>query len=203
MKNFTKLILGTIMITAAACSGSGSKSASDTDTTKSAMSNSTDAAIDSNKKELALKDSTELKDDAKFVVTAANGGMLEVTLGKLAQQKASSAAVKEFGMMMVTDHSKANDELKALAGSKVITIPAILSNDKQKDVEDMSKLSGAEFDQKYIDYMVKDHKEDIDEFKKEASDGKDAEIKAFASKHVPILQHHLEAAEKAQATVKK
>lgn len=191
------------MITAAACSGSGDKSASDTDTTKSGLSNSTDAAIDSNKKELALKDSTELKDDAKFVVTAANGGMLEVTLGKLAQQKASSAAVKEFGMMMVTDHSKANDELKALAGSKVITIPAILSNDKQKDVDDMSKLSGTEFDQKYIDYMVKDHKEDIDEFKKEATDGKDAEIKAFACKHVPILQHHLEAAEKAQATVKK
>lgn len=191
------------MITSAACSGNGGKSTSDTDTTKSALSNSTDAAIDSNKKELAAKDSTELKDDAKFVVTAANGGMLEVTLGKLAKQKASSAAVKEFGAMMVTDHSKANDELKALAGSKVITIPAILSNDKQKDVDDISKLSGAEFDKKYIDYMVKDHKEDIDEFKKEAEDGKDTEIKAFASKHVPILQHHLEAAEKAQATLKK
>lgn len=203
MKNVTKLLLGTIMIAAEACSGNGNKGGADTDSSKSVMSNSTDAAIDSNKKELASKDSTELKDDAKFMVNAANGGMLEVTLGKLAQQKASSPQVKEFGMMMVNDHSKANAELKTLAGTKVITLPAILSNDKQKDVDDMAKLSGAEFDKKYTEYMVKDHKEDIEEFKKEAQDGKDAEIKAFAAKHVPILQHHLEAAEKAQAAVKK
>jgi len=191
MKYLSNLLLAGLVVTAVSCKQ------------KAENSSSTDAALDSNKKELAAKDSTELKDDAKFAVTAANGGMLEVELGKLAKTKAASAEVKQFADMMVTDHSKANKELMELAGAKVITLPAILSNDKQKDYDDMAKLSGSEFDKAYTDYMVKDHKEDIEEFKKESTDGKDAELKAFAAKHVPILQHHLEMAEKAQAAVKK
>ncbi|TWR23873.1 DUF4142 domain-containing protein [Mucilaginibacter pallidiroseus] len=191
MKYLSNLLLAGLVVTAVSCKQ------------KAENSSSTDAALDSNKKELAAKDSTELKDDAEFAVTAANGGMLEVELGKLAKTKAASAEVKQFADMMVTNHSKANKELMELAGAKVITLPAILSNDKQKDYDDMAKLSGSEFDKAYTDYMVKDHKEDIEEFKKEASEGKDAEFKAFAAKHVPILQHHLEMAEKAQAAVKK
>jgi putative membrane protein len=105
--------------------------------------------------------------------------------------------------MMVTDHTKANTELKALAGTKFITLPAILDSKKQKDYDDMSKMKREEFDKTYIDYMVKDHEEDIELFKKEAQEGKDAELKAFAAKHVPILELHLQMAQQAADAVKK
>ena len=202
MKNVLKFLSGIVIIAAASCSGNGSKGTADSDSTANYSSNSTDAAIDSNDKELKAKGSTELKADYEYAVKAANGGLMEVELGKLAQQKAITPQVLAFGKMMVTDHSKANTELKGLAAAKFITLPAILSNDLQKDYDDMEKLGKAEFEKAYTDYMVKDHKEDIEEFQKEAKDGKDTVLKAFAAKHVPILQHHLEMAQQASDVVK-
>jgi putative membrane protein len=192
MKNLFYLPIAAMMISAAVSCNSGTSSQS-----------STDAAIDSNEKELKAKDSTELSEDAKFAVAAANGGMLEVELGKLAKNKAIAPKAIAFANMMVTDHTKANTELKALAGTKFITLPAILDSKKQKDYDDMSKMKREEFDKTYIDYMVKDHKEDIELFKKEAQEGKDAELKAFAAKHVPILEHHLQMAQQAADANKK
>lgn len=166
-------------------------------------SNSTTTAIDSNKKELESKDSTKLEADVEYAVKAANGGMLEVQLGKLAATNGTSQKVVDFAKMMVDDHSKANKELMAIAASKFITMPAILDNKTQKDYDDFTKMDKKDFDKAYIDYMVKDHKEDIDEFKKEVKDGKDAEIKGFALKHIPILEHHLQMAQAASDAVKK
>jgi putative membrane protein len=203
MKNVLKFLSGIAIIAAASCSGNGSKGAADTDSTANYSSNSTDAAIDSNKKQLKAEDSTAVFDDTKFAVAAANGGLLEVQLGKLAQSKSVSPKVLEFAKMMVEDHSKANKELMAIAGTKTITLPAILDNKTQKDYDDMAKLGKSEFDKAYTDYMVKDHKEDIDEFQKEADKGKDTELKAFAAKYLPILKHHLEAAQQASDAVKK
>ena len=135
----------------------------------------------------------ENKNTNNFAMKAANGGILEVELGRLAQEKAQSQEVKDFGAMMVTDHSKANDELKALATLKNITLPSTLGEDEQKHVNDMTKLSGKEFDKKYVSMMVDDHKEDIDLFKKAAEDDKtEAEVKAFAFKTLPTLQKHLD-----------
>ncbi|MBD1383697.1 DUF4142 domain-containing protein [Mucilaginibacter rigui] len=203
MKNVLKFLSVVVITALASCSGNGSKGTADTDSTASYNSNSTDAAIDSNKKQLKAEDSTEVFDDTKFAVAAANGGLLEVQLGKLAQSKSVSPKVLEFAKMMVEDHSKANKELMAIAGAKTITLPAILDNKTQKDYDDMAKLGKTEFDKAYTDYMVKDHKEDVEEFQKEADKGKDAELKAFAAKHVPILKHHLEAAQQANDAVKK
>jgi putative membrane protein len=192
MKNSLNLLLAVLLIMAVSCNSNSPNN-----------SNSTDAAIDSNKKELKTEDSTAVLDDTKFAVAAANGGLLEVQLGKLAQKKAITPKVIEFATMMVNDHSKANKELLAIAGTKAITLPAILDNKTQKDYDDMAKLGKGEFEKAYTDYMVKDHKEDIEEFKKEAADGKDAELKAFASKHVPILEHHLQMAQQASDAIKK
>jgi putative membrane protein len=192
MKNLFYLPIAALVISAAVSCNSGTSSQS-----------STKAAIDSNEKELKAKDSTQLSDDTKFAVTAANGGMLEVDLGRLAKSKATSPKALEFATMMITDHTKANTELKALAGAKFITLPAILDNKTQKDYDDMSKMKKEDFDKAYTDYMVKDHKEDIELFKKEAKEGKDAELKAFAAKHVPILEHHLQMAQQAADAVKK
>jgi putative membrane protein len=202
MKNVLKFLSVIVIAAAASCSGNGSKGTADTDSTASYNSSSTDAAIDSNKKQLKAEDSTAVFDDTKFAVAAANGGLLEVQLGKLAQSKGAAPKVLEFAKMMVEDHSKANKKLMAIAGTKTITLPAILDNKTQKDYDDMAKLNKSEFDKAYTDYMVKDHKEDIEEFQKEAKDGKDAELKAFAAKHVHILQHHLEMAQQASDVVK-
>jgi len=132
-------------------------------------------------------------DDAKFATAAANGGMAEVELGKLAQEKATNAKVKDFGAMMVSDHSKANDEMKALAKSKGITLPAAIDSKEQKVKDDLSAKSGADFDKAYVSNMIDDHKEDIKEFEDATKNLKDPDLKAFAVKTLPTLKMHLEA----------
>ncbi len=135
----------------------------------------------------------QTEDTNEFAVKAANGGMMEVELGRLAQEKAASPAVKEFGAMMVAEHTKANEEMNALAAKKNITLPTTLGEDEQKHVNDLTKLSGKDFDKKYVSMMVDDHKEDIDLFTKAAEDDKtDADVKAFAVKTLPTLQKHME-----------
>src|ERR1700743_284049 len=111
--------------------------------------------------------------DKTFMNKAAQGGMAEVELGQLATEKGQSDDVKKFGQHMVDDHSKGNDQLKALAGQKGVTLPSDLSA-KDKALKDrLSKLSGTQFDHAYMTAMVNDHKVDIAEFKKEANSGKD------------------------------
>jgi putative membrane protein len=105
-----------------------------------------------------------VEDDAKFVVDAGNGGMTEVELSKLAQQKGTNAKAKEFADMMVMDHNKANEELKALAKAKNVTLPDSLNADSKKAWEDLSKKSGADFDKAYINAMVDDHKKTVSLF---------------------------------------
>lgn len=133
--------------------------------------------------------------DSDFVTKAAQGGMEEVELGRLASTKGADASVKQFGERMVTDHGKANDELKSAAQKDGVEIPSGLSKKQQDDVARLNKLDGAAFDKAYAKMMVSDHKEDIALFKKEASSGKDANVKTFASQTLPTLQEHLRMAE--------
>ena len=140
--------------------------------------------------------------DKTFVQKAAIGGMAEVELGKLAQQKASNDAVKQFGSRMVDDHSKANDELKQIATGKGLQVPSDLDAHNKSQLAKLQKLSGAQFDRAYMDGMVADHKTDIALFKKEASGGKDADLKGFASKTLPTLEDHLKMAQSTDASVK-
>jgi putative membrane protein len=127
-----------------------------------------------------------------FAKDAAQGGMAEVLLGRLAAEHASSPAVREFGQQMVADHSKANAELMQLAGRKNIQLPTDVKSDQKSEQDKLSKLSGADFDKEYVDYMAKDHEEDVSEFQKQSQSGGDAEIKAFAAKTLPVIQHHLQ-----------
>jgi putative membrane protein len=104
---------------------------------------------------------------------------------------------------MYDDHSKANDELKKIAADKGITLPTSL-NTKDKATHDrLSKLSGAEFDKAYMKDMVADHREDVNEFRKESNSGSDADLKSWAGKTLPTLEHHLQLAESTDAKVKK
>ena len=137
----------------------------------------------------------------KFAQHAAMAGMAEVKLGQLALEKGSSEDVKKFAQMMIDDHTKANEELKALAQSKSIELPTDLGK-HQKDYDKLAKLSGAEFDKEYIDGMVKDHKEVVALFEKEANKGDDPDTKAWAAKMLPALQGHLQHAQDMQKTMK-
>jgi putative membrane protein len=140
--------------------------------------------------------------DSAFVKEAAAGGMAEVEMGKLAQEKAGNDQVKQFGSRMVQDHSKANDELKQVAGATSVELPAGPDAKAQAEMKKMQSLSGAAFDKHYMDHMVADHKQDIAAFEKEAKSGKDPEVKAFAEKTLPTLKEHLQLAQQAQAAVK-
>ena len=120
--------------------------------------------------------------------------MMEIELGKLALQNAKRQRVKDFGSMMITDHSQANEELKRLASENNITLPGSLPADKQEHINLMSKMKDEAFDKHYIDMMVNDHKGDIGEFKKEAGSSTQDAFSAFASKTLPTLQKHLDSA---------
>jgi putative membrane protein len=130
-------------------------------------------------------------DSNKFMTAAAQGGMAEVQLGRLAAERGSSDAVKQFGQHMVMDHTKANQELMQVAQRKNVSLPQEVNSDQKSEADKLSKLSGADFDKEYVDYMVKDHEEDAKEFQEQANDGTDADVKAFAAKTLPVIQSHL------------
>lgn len=139
--------------------------------------------------------------DKTFVDAAAKGGMMEVMMGETAEMNAMNPKVKALGKMIKEDHMKANEELKSWASNTKYMLPTNLDADQQKMVDDMKMKKGADFDKAYTDMMVMDHKKDIADFKKEASEGT-GEVKAFAAKTVPVLEGHLAASEEAMKAVK-
>ena len=147
----------------------------------------------------AVKDTTKKlsigveKVDAEFIVDAANGGMTEIELGKMAMQKGISKQVKNFGAMMIKDHSKINDMIKAIAVTKNISIPKAPGVKEQKIISKLTGKSGKDFDKAYIDNMIEDHKDDIKAFQTAAKKCLDPDVKSFAVKTIPILQEHLDA----------
>jgi putative membrane protein len=141
--------------------------------------------------------------DSTFAMKAAEGGLAEVEVGKLATQQAKDEAVKTFGQRMVDDHGKANDELKSIASSKGITLPTSPSAKHKALAARLQKLQGAAFDKAYMTEMVKDHQEDIALFEREATSGKDPELQAFAKKTLPTLKEHQELAKQTHMKVAK
>jgi putative membrane protein len=132
--------------------------------------------------------------DKSFAEKAAIGGQYEVQAGKLALQKSSDEKVKAFAQRMVDDHSKAGDDLKAAAGQEGITLPTELDGKHKSSLDKLSGLSGAQFDAAYKAQMLKDHKEDVAMFEKEAASGQTA-VDKFASSTLPTLKEHLKMAE--------
>ena len=134
-------------------------------------------------------------DESKFFTETASGGMMEVDIAKIAEGKAQSAAVKTMAGHMLKDHTKMNEELKALAAKKQITISSSMSDGDKETLEKIAKKNGPDFDKEYVEQMVKIHKNDIDKFETVARDSKDNEAKEWAQKSLPTLRHHLEMAE--------
>jgi putative membrane protein len=140
--------------------------------------------------------------DRKFVEEAAQGGLAEMALGQLAQQRASHAQVKAFGQRMVQDHSKANDDLKRVASAKNLQLPPTPGTAHQHHVDQLGKQSGTEFDRAYMKHMLDDHQKDVSDFEKAAKSAKDADVKSFAARTLPTLQAHLQLAQKTYDAVK-
>jgi putative membrane protein len=129
--------------------------------------------------------------DETFMMSAAQAGMVEVKLGEVAAQKATKPDVKEFGAMMVSDHSKANNELKAIAAKNGVTLPATLDAAHKEKVDRLSKLSGEQFDKAYVSEMVKDHEKVAGEFEKASKTAQNPELKSFAATTLPVIKTHL------------
>jgi putative membrane protein len=132
--------------------------------------------------------------DRKFITKAAQGGLAEVQLGQLASQRGASNAVKQFGQHMVQDHTQVNNQLKQLAAQKGVTLPTTIGSKNQQVKNYLSKLSGTNFDRQYLNQMLQDHQKNISAFEKEAQQGQDPDVKAFAAQALPTLKEHLQQA---------
>lgn len=140
--------------------------------------------------------------DEKFVKKVAQDGKAEVELGKLATQRASSDSVKQFGQRMVTDHSKAGDELVQLAQQKGVMLPADVNAKHKKTHDRLSKLSGAGFDLEYMKLMAREHDAEVKLFQRESERAKDPDVKAWTSKTLPVLQEHQRQAHQIEDSLK-
>ena len=134
-----------------------------------------------------------------FMKEAAQGGLAEVQIGRLAAQKGQSQEVRQFGQKLVQDHSKANQELKLLAAQKSVTLPADIPINNQAAIEHLKSLEGAAFDSAFKKHMIEDHEKDIQKFQTEAQTAADSDVKAFAQKTLPVLQQHLKMAQDIKA----
>jgi len=147
-------------------------------------------------------DSSKALTDEAFVLKASEGGLAEVNLGNLAAKTASDSGVREFARMMVKDHTKANSELLALANRKSFKVARTMDTDHQKDFDKLTKLSGADFDSKYMEGQIKGHELMVAIFQKESKNGKDEEVKQWAEKTLPTVKMHLQMAKESHKKLK-
>jgi len=144
---------------------------------------------------------TQLDFDQKFVKNAAEGGMAEVKLGQLAAQKATNPDVKAFGQKMVDDHTALSNQLMPVAQRMGITPPATLDKKDQAEYDRLNALSGDAFDKAYVQAMAADHKKDLKDFKYEASNTNNSDLKQVAQQGQQVIQQHVQMVQKLSSQV--
>ncbi|MFN2452794.1 MAG: DUF4142 domain-containing protein [Pyrinomonadaceae bacterium] len=189
----TKMLLISLILSVCAFACAPSGGTNDNGTAEKEKSHTATGADHEKTGNAESKQGTAMLSDAdkEFMTEAASGGMLEVELGRLATQRGESAVVKQFGQHMIDDHTRANNELMQVASSKGIALSKELKDEHKKTVERLSKLSNEQFDRAYANDMVEDHVKDVADFQKQAEQGADKDVKAFAAKTLPTLQEHL------------
>ncbi len=133
--------------------------------------------------------------DKKFMMDAAAGGNTEIMASQMAQSMSTNQKIKDFAGMMITDHTKAGDELKTIASQKNVTLPDSVMDDQHRNLDDLRKKSGKDFDKAYVKMMVKDHKETVDKFQMASEKCDDGDVKSFAAKTLPTIKMHKDAAD--------
>ena len=184
-------LLPTLCLMILACNDTNDTTESTTNT-----STTTNTATDAN----VTTTTTVVTDEksSEFLKKVTNSGMAEIQLAKLAQQKATIDAVKNFAAMLERDHTAVNDQVKTLAGQRNVALPSTISDDKQKMYTDMEKMTGKSFDKDYISKMVKAHNDGISLFEDTRSSASDIDVKNFADKTLPALKMHLDSAKAIQ-----
>ena len=124
-----------------------------------------------------------------FAQEAATGGMMEVQVGKLAQQNSSNKSVQDYGKMLEDDHTSLNNDLKDIASKKNINLPTTVTNNQQDKIDKLSKKKGKDFDKDFIAMAVNDHEKDIANFKKAGDNITDPDIKDFIVKALPTFKN--------------
>ena len=170
---------------------------SKSDTTTSMNTTDTTSKMSTSTGTMSVDQST-----SEFMTKVADVGMTEVKLGQMAQDKAMSQRVKDFGAMMVKDHTAAGDELKGMARQKNVTLPETMSNDHQKKTDDLNKKTGKDFDKAYMKAMVDGHESTVNDFEKASKNTKDADVKAWVDKTLPTLEMHLDSAKAIQKSLR-
>ena len=138
--------------------------------------------------------------DKSFVRKALEGGMFEVQAGQLAAQKSSSQDVQQFGQKMVDDHTKMGDALKPIAAQMGVTAPTKLSKKDEASLTKLQGMSGSEFDNAYIKDMVSDHKKDLSDFKAEAGNTQNSDLRQAVQQGGQVISEHLQMAEQLAKT---
>jgi putative membrane protein len=188
-QTFTALAIMTLLT---ACGGedrAGQPETETTDTMQTASQTSTDAATATASTGGTISNLPAA--DKEFVSNAGLSGLAEVQMGNLGLQKAVNPDVKAYAQRMVTDHSASNTELSQLATTKGLALPTELTGEPKSGMDHLSGLTGGEFDKAYMQHMVGDHEKAVAEFDRASTSVSDAEIKAFATKNLPILREHL------------
>lgn len=139
---------------------------------------------------LAAQNGASATTDQAFVDLAAQTDMTEAHLGQLAQENASSQAVKDYATMLVTDHTADYTKLTAIATKAGLTVPKGLDAKHEKMIAPFEKLKGATFDAHYAKAMMMGHETAIAAYNKESRDGQNADLKAYATADLPILEKH-------------
>ncbi len=145
----------------------------------------------------AAVNTTAISDTAvlNFVQKAMSGSMMEIELGNMAATNATNNRVKNFGSMMVADHTQASNELRQLVGNNSAQISNAMLPEHRQHIDMMNSKKGSSFDKAYMDMMVKDHQEDIKQFEKASGSLGAQPFKDFASKTLPVLRKHLDSAQ--------
>ena len=190
------ILIATVINFAWACNNSSTDSVQKAD---SANESRRDSNASSNGKAAIAAD----KETSDFLVRAMNGGIMEVALGNIADQKAKSERVKAFGEMMIKDHEAANNKIKDLAAARTVELPPRVSDKNAEMMKKVNESTLEKFDRTYIDMMVDDHKEDIKEFEEAGNKINDTEVRQFINNTLPVLRKHLDSCTAIQQQLKK
>lgn len=142
----------------------------------------------------AAEEINSVLDPNAFLTTAYQDGLAEIQLSQLALQKSTNTDVRNFAQRMIDEHTRANNQIAALAQSSGLTLPTTLSPNRQSLVAELSTFSGTDFDRAYMDVNVFVHTKDVRLFRRQAEEGRNADVKSFAQNLLPALSEHLELA---------
>jgi putative membrane protein len=178
-----------------ACHSAGSSASTDTATsvTQPAATPAQDGTSKQDSSNITGPTSV-VKGDADFMSAVADGGMTEIQASQAAQNMAASARVKDFAAMMVQDHGQWGDQLKSLAQSRNVTLPATPSDKHQTAIADLQKKTGVAFDKAYMKMMVHDHEGVVNDFEKAQGTIKDSALLSFVNNTLPHIKMHLDSA---------